>query len=575
MSVTGASTRIAAIVFVLLAPVTVYSQGFDFTDEGGETGDSGSGDSGSGDSGGFDFGADGGDTVAPQQYTIDESSPTYAAILQADEYAQRSGYFQAALLYHQVLTGTDDTAMGLRSRALYEMGRTLFQLGLFQSALSQFDQIVLQGPTNEYFLPTLQWLVLISRELPGEPARYERIYTNYLNFFPERIDLALQAEVGYLMGMAAYQKGLLDDAIFFFGHVGAESELYAKARFVEGVTFVRKYNGQQAVASFKDVLRHLGEKGELTREEARLEESTIASLGRVFYQVGHGLWVTGERAKAVNSWNTAIKYFATFRQSSPMWLQSLFEASWTYYRVDNFNKALGLLHTLNSPFFNDQYFPEAMLLQAQIYFTNCHYDRVMYILEEYKEQYPKLKEKLENQLTNLLQPDDVYAFLTSITEQAFDPGTKQLLNAALQDRDLRRTMNYIDKLDEEMERIKNSEQGFATHALAQSLIQELEITRGFATNTAGEKAKGRLERVVDELNRLNNMALDIEIETTEAFGEQFGQVELDPNALLEFEREIDAIMSADDEHIFWTFDGEYWRDELGYYYYYINSRCGR
>jgi hypothetical protein len=23
----------------------------------------------------------------------------------------------------------------------------------------------------------------------------------------------------------------------------------------------------------------------------------------------------------------------------------------------------------------------------------------------------------------------------------------------------------------------------------------------------------------------------------------------------------------------WTFDGEYWKDELGYYYYHVNSRC--
>ena len=32
---------------------------------------------------------------------------------------------------------------------------------------------------------------------------------------------------------------------------------------------------------------------------------------------------------------------------------------------------------------------------------------------------------------------------------------------------------------------------------------------------------------------------------------------------------------VDDEHVFWTFKGEYWRDELGYYLYDIKSRCGR
>ena len=33
--------------------------------------------------------------------------------------------------------------------------------------------------------------------------------------------------------------------------------------------------------------------------------------------------------------------------------------------------------------------------------------------------------------------------------------------------------------------------------------------------------------------------------------------------------------SSDAEHIYWPFDGEYWRDELGYYLYSIQSQCGR
>ena len=35
------------------------------------------------------------------------------------------------------------------------------------------------------------------------------------------------------------------------------------------------------------------------------------------------------------------------------------------------------------------------------------------------------------------------------------------------------------------------------------------------------------------------------------------------------------IYATDDEHIYWPFTGEYWRDELGYYLYTIKSECGR
>ena len=421
-----------------------HADDLDFTDDGGgggmdfsDEGDGGGmdfGDEGGGDGGGdgMDFSGDGTGGEPLPTYTIDQNSPNFQKMTQAKELSAAGKHFQASLLLHDVLQGEDDTAKGLEGEARYELGRTLYLLGFYQSALGQFNKILQVGPQSEFFLPTLQWMILIAREMPGDPERATRIYDNYLPMFPEQIDDALLAEAGVLMGQAAYKLGKLDDAIFFLGHVDASSEFYGKARFIEGVTFVRKFNGEQALESFKDVLRWVQSADNPSREQVRIQELAIAALARVFYQVGHNNWVQERRPDAVNMWNTAIKYYATFDQDSRHWLDSLFEASWTYYRVDNFNKALGLLHTLNSPFFNDEYYPEAMLLQAQIYYTNCHYERVMYILEEFKEVYPPLKERLDTQLVNLIQPEDAYNFLIQANSDSgsFDPTTKQVLNAA-------------------------------------------------------------------------------------------------------------------------------------------------
>jgi hypothetical protein len=34
-------------------------------------------------------------------------------------------------------------------------------------------------------------------------------------------------------------------------------------------------------------------------------------------------------------------------------------------------------------------------------------------------------------------------------------------------------------------------------------------------------------------------------------------------------------VKPDDEHMLWPFDGEYWRDELGFYRQVVESACGR
>jgi hypothetical protein len=260
-----------------------------------------------------------------------------------------------------------------------------------------------------------------------------------------------------------------------------------------------------------------------------------------------------------------------------MWLESLFEASWTYYRVDHFGKALGLLLTLNSPFFNDKYYPEAMLLQATIYYTNCHYDRVVDILTDYKATYEPLKAQVDKLVARLFQPEEVYDFLNMVQhadKDSYDPTLQQVLDAAVQDRDLRRGLAYIDMLDEEVKRIDNDPQ-IAGTPLAETMKQDIVGVKALSISEVGKKGKQRLERLQEELRDLSNRALDIEIETTEKYAARVELKEQDPHALDEFEQEINGVLKADDEHLFWTFDGEYWQDELGYYWYYIYSRCGR
>jgi hypothetical protein len=41
------------------------------------------------------------------------------------------------------------------------------------------------------------------------------------------------------------------------------------------------------------------------------------------------------------------------------------------------------------------------------------------------------------------------------------------------------------------------------------------------------------------------------------------------------ESKIFGVVKPDEEHVLWPFDGEYWRDELGFYRQVVESACGR
>ena len=568
----GIAAALLASALLLSPSVALAQDGFDF---GGDDGMDFGGDDGMdfGGDGSMDFG--GGSTTTTQE--IDMTSPAYAAYSQAKSLIDSKQYAEGAKVLYDTIAVGDDASFALSNQLHFELGRAFYNMGYYQSALNHFD-LVTTG--SKEFDDTLPYLVQIGRELPGEPRRYSRVYDNYLDKFPTEVDPSLYSEVGYILAMAAYRESKLDDVVFFVGNVAQDSSYYPRSRYLEGVTYVRQNNGQAALDSFKETLRWLDEKKErepLNASEIQLREFTVAALGRVFYQVGSTLWKMGEREKASNSWNTALKYYNAFSRNSSMWLESLFEASWTYYRVDHFGKALGLLLTLNSPFFNDKYYPEAMLLQATIYYTNCHYDRVVDILTDYKATYEPLKAQVDKLVARLFQPEEVYDFLNMVQhadKDSYDPTLQQVLDAAVQDRDLRRGLAYIDMLDEEVKRIDNDPQ-IAGTPLAETMKQDIVGVKALSISEVGKKGKQRLERLQEELRDLSNRALDIEIETTEKYAARVELKEQDPHALDEFEQEINGVLKADDEHLFWTFDGEYWQDELGYYWYYIYSRCGR
>lgn len=571
------------------APTVAMAQGLDFGDDSSSDGGFDFGGDGSSADGGFDFGGgdasgdggfDFGSGNASSSANVDTNSAIYAQYSEAQRLIGAKQYLNAARILNDALNSGDPNVESMNAQLHYELGRALYEAGYYQSALSHFSNVLYGDPNSKEYNDTLGYLVLIGRALPGEPERYSRIYQYYLDKYPMDVPEALTSEVGYLLAMAAYRESKFDDTVYFVGNVAESSPFYAKSRYLEGVTYVRQYKGQPALDSFKEVLRWLDAKSSreaLTADEKQLREFTVAALARVFYQVGAGLYKMGEREKANHSWATSIKYYNAFSRDSSMWLDALFEASWAYYRVDNFSKSLGLLLTLNSPFFSDQYHPEALLLQATIYYTNCHYDRVVDILTDYKATYEPMKEQVDKLVARLFENVEVYDFLHMVQnadKDSYDPTLQLILAASVQDRELRRGLAYIDMLDAEQKRIEN-DKSIAGTPLAQAMIAELQATRALSVESAGKKGKARLERLQEELRDLSNRALDIEIETTEKYAQRAALQEQDPNALLEFENQIDSVMSADDEHLYWTFDGEYWRDELGYYWYYISSRCGR
>ena len=106
-------------------------------------------------------------------------------------------------------------------------------------------------------------------------------------------------------------------------------------------------------------------------------------------------------------------------------------------------------------------------------------------------------------------------------------------------------------------------------ALAASMLAELSSFRELVLGEVGTLARSRLQAVHRDLRRHLTDALKIKFETLSAQKREIEQGVAKDGG--QYDAQVDLDM--DEEHMYWPFTGEYWKDELGSYTVAIQSRC--
>ena len=476
------------------------------------------------------------------------------------EYYEREDFVAASIFFWRVITDPDPGAAPIRPRAQFELAKTLVRMRLVQSALFFFDDVIRTGEAHPYYEASAPWVVTIAARIPGNFDMLRRVQS-FEGLFPDRIEARFHDQMAFMLGQHFYNVGELERALQYLGFVTEASTFYPQALFLRGVTFIRRYDARSAAESFLRLI-HLAERGRSVRDVdvQRLRELAVLSVARTLYSTG--------------SFERALEYYEDIPTTSMYWLQALFEASWANYQMDRFNRALGNLHTLSSPFFEDQFYPEAPILQAVIYFRNCRFREVRRVLEDFRYTYEPLREALEARMQELGTNREFFEFLASgrARSAGFDRRLQAIVNAALADRSLTNTLAYIDIIEGEMELVRTADRGWSNSEFARYLSDQLAETREQTVLLAGELVRNRLDAIVQELRRRQREADAILVETDLA---EAGALTPALRAELfrgrRVEGDVDERPSA--QTLWWTFDGEYWRDELGHYSYQVRSVC--
>jgi outer membrane protein assembly factor BamD (BamD/ComL family) len=487
----------------------------------------------------------------------------------------------AALAFYEM--SEDPKMAGMKVEAEYWLGKSLYKLGLYNSALSMFSKVLGRGSDkNKFFKSSLEWLFFIARKTTNETVVLDEIakYANYE--FPERFRNEfryLLARYNFVYGKAlddAERKGEADKAFDEVKRlclmIPKGDAFYPKAKYLEGLSYFRENKLEAALESMKEVVRATrSEEGRGETAEARnlknLRELAFMQLARTHY---------GARQNRY-----AIFYLQKVERGGPQWLESLFEASWANYRIGQYEQALGNLITLSSPFFRDEYFPEALILKAVVYFENCRYRESLSIIEDFENIYGPVQEELDTLVAKDMEATEYFNVLDEVRKKnkagqvkkgSVDEILERILNLALTDKDLKKTVDSIGELEGEIDSFAGKGDSFKYSNMSKTLIEALKGQREQLIKKAGIMAKAKLDFENGQLKTLRANGLRIKFETTDR-EKEFLQELLGAGGNKQIVKDYKWTVAVSDDQLYWPYVGEYWRDELGTYQYTLTKGC--
>jgi tetratricopeptide (TPR) repeat protein len=334
--------------------------------------------------------------------------------------------------------------------------------------------------------------------------------------------------------------------------VKEEGKLGPRALYLRGLLHFINDEPQDAVNAFQKVVQLLNPR-QSVRLDPVLRENAFLSLARIHY--GH------------KQFDRSAYYYDMIDRDSANWLTALFEASWAYYRRGDYEKALGNLLTLHSPFFEREYFPESQIVKAIIYFEACRYVETRDLMDGFIDRFTKVMEEIQKIAESKESAEQLYESINKLQARSSEGGddtTTRIVSLALNDPEISRAQAVVKQVEDQIAAWNQLPDDFRTGKLGREVLDQLKATLEKEKRAAGEVTRSKFEEKLYALKSLLAQAFRIKIEVARAERDAIER-------RMRGEAVGDEIVPATprtvvgDEYLYWPYEGEYWRDELGTY----------
>jgi len=443
-----------------------------------------------------------------------------------------------------------------RPQIKYILGTMLIELKLYQTAAFQFVDVI-RSKHPKYSKLAIEKLSIVADTLGDDTILNYAISRVDLNDFPSN----LRDMIHFRLGEIKLRQRDFAGAAQLFGRVSYGSSYYFQALYSKGLAELEANQPSLAIGTFTKML------------DAR-RKAPVTDTNRVAAQMG--------LARALyqkQDWEAAIEAYSQVPRDTLMWHDAVFEQSWAMLRAARFRSALSNFQTLHSAYYEDFYMPESLLLRAIVYLYICKYDEMEKVLSLFEKTYGPVRSKIGDFLKSTNEAGAYYAEVEKAHVMKTTDKNANLrlpyivLRNVLDQGDVKRSMHYLDKLNQERARVE-SNPAFRSSPLGQYALKILANRSRNAKFAVGDMVKAHLQNMRVELRDLYEQAGFIRYEMINGrkesikkriAGKDIGGEQIDEN--------VDRQFYIQNGYEYYPFQGEYWLDEVGNYHYLGKQSC--
>lgn len=334
------------------------------------------------------------------------------------------------------------------------------------------------------------------------------------------------------------------------------------ALMLEGSIFSVLGKTSNAVATYKNCILETKKQMNDTSLENRLRQLAI---NRDYCTVGI------PRAQfADKGFDEANLTYLDLPKDSYVWPEILFEEAWNSFYQRDYNRTLGKLVTYKAPVLNFHFNPEVEVLKALTYMELCLFGDARKVVDDFYKAYQEDTLGVKKFLSRYGK-DYKYFYLLAKSRKNGKAAGNKLLNTLLDN--VLRDAAFIELIDsfnvgrEEIGFMKGLSNSKMRQVFTSNLREGLLLQR----DLIGAYVRKSLHLNMDLLDKSFEGMTYIKLEV---LGRRKEQLYYANNELGRSRGDI-RYLKRNDKQYFWTFNGEFWADELGDYVFSLRSECGQ